>query len=289
MLRPLPFVVVTALAGCGGASLPGDLPDMSVTQQCADHAQDGDETDVDCGGATCQPCGAGLGCSAGTDCQSTFCTNRKCDPPSCSDGVKNGFETDLDCGGGVCAVCDDGKMCSQGTDCKSATCTNNVCQGAGGNTYLPAGVATNLPVAMLTGWTPCYNDTYASSGILLAQVLNACAKSKLFFGCRFAGSQTILVGAWIPRANVSLLPAINGAQGGNGTQWIFANKVNDYGCWAFVPNGDTLPGGSCDLDSGGPTHLSWSTFDAETAPGYRCGNDSRLDTNQYERVIFHAD
>jgi Concanavalin A-like lectin/glucanases superfamily len=35
---------------------------------CGDGFKDGDETDIDCGGATCGPCAAGKGCAATADC-----------------------------------------------------------------------------------------------------------------------------------------------------------------------------------------------------------------------------
>jgi hypothetical protein len=40
-----------------------------VSNQCADHRQDGQETDVDCGGPVCAPCGSGQGCQSNRDCQ----------------------------------------------------------------------------------------------------------------------------------------------------------------------------------------------------------------------------
>ncbi|HWE28701.1 MAG TPA: LamG domain-containing protein [Polyangia bacterium] len=44
-----------------------------VATQCVDQAQDGAETDVDCGGGTCGKCGLGQVCGATTDCTSGFC------------------------------------------------------------------------------------------------------------------------------------------------------------------------------------------------------------------------
>ena len=40
-----------------------------VSNQCADHRQDGLETDVDCGGSVCAACGSGQGCQSNLDCQ----------------------------------------------------------------------------------------------------------------------------------------------------------------------------------------------------------------------------
>jgi hypothetical protein len=36
---------------------------------CTDHARDGNETDVDCGGPLCPPCGSNQLCNSNTDCQ----------------------------------------------------------------------------------------------------------------------------------------------------------------------------------------------------------------------------
>jgi hypothetical protein len=41
--------------------------------QCSDHRQDGDETDVDCGGSDCSACATGKGCKVNFDCQSGIC------------------------------------------------------------------------------------------------------------------------------------------------------------------------------------------------------------------------
>ena len=119
-------------AGCTSSNSVVDMDaaagaDMAMVDLagCSDGRLDGDETDVDCGGA-CSPCGTGQGCARTTDCQSGVCTNQKCAAPTCSDGVKNGTETDVDCGG-TCHPCAAGQACVKGTDCASGTCTNQRC------------------------------------------------------------------------------------------------------------------------------------------------------------------
>jgi hypothetical protein len=93
--------------------------------------QDGNETDIDCGGGTCPACASGMHCSVPTDCVSGICQgvapNRLCGGSSCTDGVQNGNETDIDCGG-TCPKCGDGKQCRAAVDCVSASCVGNVCQ-----------------------------------------------------------------------------------------------------------------------------------------------------------------
>ena len=91
---------------------------------CTDHATNGDETDVDCGGASCSRCPAELVCLAPTDCASGLCNAGRCAAgPTCADGVRNGDEADRDCGGAVCARCADGSSCGAATECASGLCS----------------------------------------------------------------------------------------------------------------------------------------------------------------------
>jgi hypothetical protein len=52
---------------------------------CANGLEDGDETDVDCGGTRCGKCGAGNACSVPADCLSGRCTTT-CVPPTIAQG-----------------------------------------------------------------------------------------------------------------------------------------------------------------------------------------------------------
>ena len=67
------YIDDVVISGCFG----------DVTPTCNDGVQNGDETDVDCGGSSCPAC------------------------PTCSDGIQNGDETGVDCGGS-CAPCNGG-------------------------------------------------------------------------------------------------------------------------------------------------------------------------------------
>jgi hypothetical protein len=149
---------------CGGAGTPGSdgAPACSAGDTCTrdtdctvgvcDHGlcasgsptdgeKDGDETDVDCGGAAtpgsdgAPPCGSGQACLVASDCSSAICTANTCVAPSPSDGIKNGGETDVDCGGADTAgsdgapACADAKTCGVDDDCQSAFCgtTTKIC------------------------------------------------------------------------------------------------------------------------------------------------------------------
>lgn len=59
-----------------GDSDPTTSDSTGTVASCENEAQDGDETDVDCGGSTCSACELGADCQVGTDCNTGFC------PPS---------------------------------------------------------------------------------------------------------------------------------------------------------------------------------------------------------------
>ena len=94
---------------------------------CSDGAQNGNETDVDCGGS-CKACPVGDSCAKDRDCASGICQMDTCAMPTCMDGVKNGMETDIDCGGPMCGPCPHGKSCRMSGDCTSGVCQGNTCK-----------------------------------------------------------------------------------------------------------------------------------------------------------------
>ena len=87
---------------------------------CFDRVRDGEETDVDCGGTSCRPCGPTFACKLAGDCETAACDAGKCRGASCSDGIENGFEEQIDCGG-LCPGCID-DTCYSGADCRSGAC-----------------------------------------------------------------------------------------------------------------------------------------------------------------------
>ncbi len=97
---------------------------------CDDAMQNGTESDVDCGGGTCEGCEIGQGCRTSADCMGDL----SCDPESatctsgsCMDGVKSGDESDVDCGGTECPTCPTGGDCNEGSDCESGVCMGGAC------------------------------------------------------------------------------------------------------------------------------------------------------------------
>jgi hypothetical protein len=98
-----------------------------VSPGCSDHAKDGNETDVDCGGNVCAACALGKACVTGTDCTTAFCnaSTHVCVADHCGDGVKDGNETDIDCGGACATKCATGKACEAGADCATTFCNES--------------------------------------------------------------------------------------------------------------------------------------------------------------------
>jgi hypothetical protein len=113
---------------------------LGIPTNCDDGVEDGDETDVDCGGS-CPPCAAGQTCKLHTDCDSGVCTpgagggggaggsagTSTCAAPTCSDGVQNGGESDVDCGAACPVQCAKGQFCFVDQDCESKTCKSGTC------------------------------------------------------------------------------------------------------------------------------------------------------------------
>ena len=75
---------------------PIDAPVRDATNTCFDHALDGDETDVDCGGS-CASCALLKGCRVNADCQTTSCVHRHCVPATL---LTLGFATPVQSGAG---------------------------------------------------------------------------------------------------------------------------------------------------------------------------------------------
>jgi hypothetical protein len=118
--------VVNASVGAPCSDHGGVVCDGNGTctsSHCSDGVKDADETDVDCGGATCAPCVDGKMCLANHDCVDGVCNaSHVCAAPSCMDAVQNGTETDVDCGGNTCPVCPTGDKCKVDGDCVSSGC-----------------------------------------------------------------------------------------------------------------------------------------------------------------------
>lgn len=72
---------VTGTCAGGICASPGPVT------SCTDGVRNGTETDVDCGGSACPPCGAGRACLVAADCQGQACNGGICTPHPTGAGV----------------------------------------------------------------------------------------------------------------------------------------------------------------------------------------------------------
>jgi hypothetical protein len=92
-----------------------------VAATCTDGAQNGTETDIDCGGG-CAPCINGQGCGGATDCESLFCGASNTCSACAADGDCSGA-ADTYCDGANCvALKQNGDSCTDDGQCLSDNC-----------------------------------------------------------------------------------------------------------------------------------------------------------------------
>ena len=104
--------------------------------RCDDERLNGSETDVDCGGLTCDGCALGLRCEGDSDCASDICLDGFCRNDRCGDGQTNGDE-----------VCDDGNR-RDGDTC-SADCSEVTCRVGADLLTIQDGLSAGCPVIVL--------------------------------------------------------------------------------------------------------------------------------------------
>lgn len=130
--------------------IPGNAP-----AHCRDFEKSADESDVDCGGDECAPCGPTQVCIRNEDCFSAICTDGHCAQAELDDNVKNGVESDVDCGGEAYAPkCADDKRCKRDADCASAVCRGGRCQAPSATDGVKNGSESDVDCGGLNGAVP---------------------------------------------------------------------------------------------------------------------------------------
>lgn len=174
----------SCIRGCGSGASCSTSDDCEVellcdTQRsvctapsCSDLQLTGTETDVDCGGDQCSPCGANAGCEVGNDCLSGVCVNATCQAATCADGLQNGDELQVDCASESCGLCALGSTCENAQQCASGQCEFSTCTPAptcndgvanGPETDVDCG-GTNSECARCEDRAGCVEDSDCSSG-----------------------------------------------------------------------------------------------------------------------------
>ena len=99
----------TKHSDCGSGVCNSESPLELPTCQpdtCFDLVENGEESDIDCGGEECGGCSLGNACKAGDDCKSKVCSSGGICSASCEDEVQNQNEQEIDCGGRNCPACE---------------------------------------------------------------------------------------------------------------------------------------------------------------------------------------
>jgi hypothetical protein len=159
---------------------------------------------------------------------------------------------------------------------------------AGPLTYTPVGPQTGVALSTVTGggWTQCYAAAMnVPIGNNAENVLSGCQGDYLMMAGRVAGSDTLLVLAEAPYADVTFDTGSTDrttVHVANGSAWYFA----PYWSWGFAGIGDNVDKYSCDIQ-GGTNKMCLHTYDS--VGGYRIGNIMELNSNvDYEKIFFVA-
>jgi len=287
---------------CGGCNLPcstnhvkpscssgtcsgpceANFADCNEDKQ-ADGCESNTRTDLqNCGGC-------GLACSTNhvkPQCSGGLCSG------ACAAGFadcngdkqKDGCEIDTNSDPENCGKC--GLVCPDGQACNGGRC---------GSLSTFQGIAQNLVISSLEGWTQCLAEPYGSNKTSIAEVQKACTGSLIMLACRPVGSATLQLAAYAPRDDVFF---DTGSAGGNtphvanGVGWYYNSRYS----WGFAPKGDPIKRSSCDTEDSsiapgvdGDLRLCWHTQNDSITGGWRCGrNDNLNNDSSYERLIFTA-
>ena len=123
-------MLTIVVAGCNAAFGVDDLSYVDhhgqggaggVADGCANGSQDGDETDIDCGGS-CEPCAVGHRCDENADCATALCdVDGLC--LACSNHLECPLDWFCDTKTGVCLHgLPNGESCNASEDCASGFC-----------------------------------------------------------------------------------------------------------------------------------------------------------------------
>ena len=270
---------------CSGSSCNGAC--AANFNDCNGNKQtDGCESDQRSDAKNCGGCGLACStnhikavCSAGScagDCAAGF--------SDCNgDKLKDGCEINLNGDAKNCGFC--GNVCPDGQGCSQGKCSA---------LYTFSGVANNLPINQLTGWTQCFSEAYGSSGTPLANVEASCKGSLLMMACMPKGASTLQIAAYGPRADVLFDTGKgNAPHNANGVGWYF----NGSESWGFAPQGDAIERFTCDTQDSsignggvdGDKRLCWHTSNTTLDGGWRCGKNDQLNASfDYVRLLFTA-
>lgn len=128
--------VVSAVSGTACKAGVCNGQGSCVERSCADGKFSPNETDIDCGGPNCAPCGKGEICQVATDCESGSCADGVCCDAACSGVCEACTEGHTGVANGVCAAIraetDPDNECGDSSLCQGDTCSGmrGICSAA---------------------------------------------------------------------------------------------------------------------------------------------------------------
>ena len=258
--------------GCSNACVLHVCGDgvIDAGEECDDGGEsatcDVDCTVAECGDGTLNP-SSGEACDDDNAEDDDACVG-SCQIAACGDGfVHVGVE-----------ACDDGDQVG-GDGCEN-DCTLTP-------KYTAVGPQLGVEEALLIGWTPCFTATYKQSGASLVELMGACDKANLMLACRPTGATKYTLLAHAPREDV-LFDTGNGntPHNANGTGWYYSGAFS----WGFARQGDPIQRNACDtLNTNAAQRLCWHTTGGTLGVGWRCGSNTNLSGDTWERVVLQAD
>jgi hypothetical protein len=113
--------ISSSSSAANGSTTSGSPASTGSGSTCTDDQQNGDETDIDCGGS-CPPCNDGSNCDGPADCVTGFCVDGVCCNSACTGVCESCVEAETGDPNGVCAPIAPGTQCAPGS-CVSGTAT----------------------------------------------------------------------------------------------------------------------------------------------------------------------
>ena len=136
------------------------------------------------------------------------------------------------------------------------------------------------------GFELCWSDTYGQAGQPVANILEACDGEVLMMACRPANQAELTVAAMGEREEMltDLGDQNDAVHNHNGVDWYFS----DAHSWGFAGEGTGVQRNSCDTAAArAEDRLCWHTGGGNLTGGYRCGAQTGLNNNNWQRLLYH--
>lgn len=178
---------------------------------------------------------------------------------------------------------DDGEECDDGNDQQG-----DGCAACAWEPWQHEGVAHNIPIADLHGWSQCWTDDYSGTAELpIGSLAESCTKAQLLVACLPVDADTLVLAAHAPREDV-MFPVDHSAgerHEANGVAWYWSPNYDDGDLVGFAPAGNTT---KCNT-KGEDEQLCWKTNVETFSFGTRCGAKLGFtdpDALTWQRIVF---